>query len=153
MMPSNLPLAPQQRLAQSRRAIAAQLSQDRQPAGTAWTELGEPAQDEAGGDHRATSSGWRLLRHAARAWWRHHPVRAVARMARPALDSYAHDKPAALVLIAAGAGAAAVVLRPWRLVTLTGLLAATFRSSDISRLAVSLLSSERRPSPLNKEAP
>lgn len=152
MTPATGHLSPQQRLARSRHAIAAHLSRGdaTPPAGAAEAALGEPVPEDVRGE-RASRAGWMLLRHAAHAWWRHHPGRAVVRMARPALEGYARDKPLQLMAIATGAGAAAVVLRPWRLMTLTGLLAVAFRSSELSRLVLPLLSSGHHPSPSTRK--
>jgi hypothetical protein len=60
---------------------------------------------------------WGILKHALGAWWHHHPVSVAFGLARPTLKHYAEEKPLQLLGIAAAAGAAAVVLRPWRLVS------------------------------------
>ena len=49
------------------------------------------------------------------------------------------DRPLHLVGLAAAAGAAAVWLKPWRLISVGAVLAATLKSQDMSRLMVSLL--------------
>jgi hypothetical protein len=62
-------------------------------------------------------------------------------LAKPTLKRYAEEKPLQLLGIAAAAGAAAVVLRPWRLVSLGGVLLATLKSSELSGALASMLSS------------
>jgi hypothetical protein len=69
-------------------------------------------------------------------------------MARPLIGRYAEEKPLQLLGIAAVAGAAAVVLKPWRLVSLGSVLLATLKSSEISGALLSMLS---RPSPQDTE--
>ena len=58
---------------------------------------------------------------------------------RPFLNNYAHDKPLQLLGIAAGAGAAAVLVKPWRLVSVTGLALALFKSPKLSHSLLLLL--------------
>ena len=52
-----------------------------------------------------------------------------------------------LLGIAAAAGAAVVLIRPWRLVSMTSLLLATLKSSQVSALALALLSSPNTRTP------
>ena len=66
-------------------------------------------------------------------------------VAKPLLGKYAEEKPFQLLGVAAAAGAAVVLLRPWRLVSLTGLTVTALKSSQFSRLLLSLLSTHREP--------
>jgi len=77
----------------------------------------------------------------ARTWWRRHPLNAVAHMAKPVIESYARQEPAKLIGIAALAGVAVVVIKPWRLVSVGALLAAALRPSETSAFAMTMLSS------------
>lgn len=136
------------RLARSRQALAQRLIKpDRHgerarrdaappdegaPAGSPYREAAEQAGPRSG--------WWPTIRHAARVWWRYHPARAAADLAHPALQSYARAHPARLIGIAAVAGAAIVIARPWRLVSLTGLLVAALRPTELSAVVLSLLS-------------
>jgi hypothetical protein len=90
------------------------------------------------------SGGWRMGLRVLRTWWSRHPANATARIAQPLIENYAREKPLQLVGIAAGLGAAAVIVKPWRLISVGALLAATLRSSDFSSLLVSLLSQDAR---------
>lgn len=135
--------SPQERLAISRRAIVRHMNRD----GKSRDDSGNPDLDE-GEQVQSISSGssgtWGIVKHAIQAWWHHHPVSVAFDLARPAIGHYAKDKPLKLLGIAAGLGAAAVLLRPWRLVSLGGLLLATLKSSELSGALQSLLSTSRQ---------
>jgi hypothetical protein len=79
-------------------------------------------------------------RRALRTWWRHHPAHMGVELATPMLSNYAYRKPVQFLAIAAAAGAVVVVARPWRLITVGGLLAALLKSSQVSTLVMSALS-------------
>ncbi len=92
-----------------------------------------------------------MLKTALRAWWRHHPVSLALQVAQPLLGQYARDQPFKLLAVSAGVGAAAVVLRPWRVVSLGGMLMAALKPSELSGAMLSLLSSSRPSSAHLKE--
>lgn len=86
-------------------------------------------------------SGWiGRFQHAARVWWRHHPAQMAVEIASPVLHSYARQNPGQLVAIAAATGALVVFARPWKLISVTTLLVAVFKSSQLSTLILSALS-------------
>jgi len=92
-----------------------------------------------------SARGWfAVARHSVRAWWEFHPVRVVGVIAEPVLAQYARQRPLKLVGIAAGIGAAVVVVRPWRMVSLGGLAVAALKSSQVSNFALSFLSKNNR---------
>lgn len=92
----------------------------------------------------ASIGGWlAIARHSVRAWWEFHPVRVVGAVAEPVLAEYARQRPIKLIGIAAGVGAVLVVTRPWRLVSVGGLVVAALKSSQLSNFALSFLSSRR----------
>lgn len=133
------------RLARSRQALANQLIKpDRERTRQERAATEEHEDDEPHQPYRDASepvSGWwGTIRHAARVWWRYHPARAAADLARPAVENYARKNPATLLAVAAVAGAALVVARPWRLVSMTGLLVAALRPTELSAVVLSLLS-------------
>jgi hypothetical protein len=138
---------PQERLASSRKAIVRHMSRD---------SMDEQDDDDHGAQDGENDSGnfeggaWGILKHALGAWWHHHPVSVAFGLARPTLKHYAEEKPLQLLGIAAAAGAAAVVLRPWRLVSIGSLLIATLKSSELSGALLSMLSSA---SPSSDQAP
>lgn len=136
-------LTPQERLANSRKAIVRHMSREQ--------SRDDEAQDGAGDNDAANAESggtWGIFKQAIGAWWHHHPVSVAFSLARPVICRYAEEKPLQLLGIAAAAGAAAVVLKPWRLVSLGSVLLATFKSSEISGALLSMLS---RPSQDNEQ--
>jgi hypothetical protein len=147
-------LTPQQRLALSRRALVHQLeggSENDRPhamsGGHMNPEHSEQFDDLALGvpfreSSAASSSGspWlSVARSLADRWWRRHPAHAVGQLARPLLARYAKKEPAKLMAIAAATGAALVVVKPWRLLSLTAVLAAVLKTSDLADLVNTLM--------------
>ena len=139
-MTSSREPTPQDRLIASRKAILRHM--------TAGDEVytrhgGKPRFSEApdAGDTEHASGGtWQSIKRAVRVWWHHHPAQLALDLAKPVLGKYAEEKPLQLLGIAAGLGAAVVLVRPWRLVSVTGLAVATLKSSEVSGLLLSLLS-------------
>ncbi len=138
-MTSSREPTPQDRLAASRKAIIRHMTADdetyaRQNDGTGTAK----GLDDGTAKH--ASGAWQAIRRAARAWWHHHPAQLAFDLARPAVRKYAEEKPFQLLGIAAGVGAAVALVRPWRLVSITGLAVAALKSSEVSGLLLSLLS-------------
>jgi hypothetical protein len=65
--------------------------------------------------------------------------------ARPALASYAQRKPVQYLGIAAAAGAALFLLRPWKLISVTGVLVALVKSPQVASLVMSAMASSQNP--------
>lgn len=124
-----------QRLQASRQAISAHLQGRR----------GEPRTEQAqdNGDTPRTSSSspawWRIARRTLGVWWHNHPAYSAALVAQPVLARYARQKPLQVIGIAVAVGAAAVVIKPWRLISVGAVLAATLKSQDMTRLVMSLM--------------
>jgi hypothetical protein len=136
-------LTAQQRLANSRQAIVRQM-------GVESPQDGDPTDDTAAYADESidTSAGtWTLTKQVAGAWWRGHPARLAVDFAKPVFQTYAQEQPLKLLGISAGIGAAAVVLRPWRLISVTGLLLAALKSSEISGAVHSMLSRDSTRTP------
>ncbi len=128
---------PQERLAASRQAIVRHMTRDSQSS----DKRNEREFDEADDEARTNAKGtWAVVRGAMRSWWRHHPASAAFDLARPVVGKLAQEQPFKLLGIAASIGAAAVVLRPWRLVSLGGVLLATLKASQLSNVLLSMLS-------------
>jgi hypothetical protein len=142
-LPSHdMALTARERLALSRKAIVSYMTQDERPA----AEQDRAAHElKNGRASHGTNSAWQNIKHAIRLWWQHHPAQLAVGVAKPVLDTYAREKPLQLLGIAAGAGAAVVLVRPWRLVSMTGLLLATIKSTEFSGLLLSLLSTKPEP--------
>ncbi len=131
-------LTPQQRLALSRQALVYQLqggrpavevSDDPSPASLPRRRVGIL-------DQFAWTS---VARSMTQRWWRRHPANAVGQLARPLLDRYAREQPAKLVAAAAAAGALVVLVKPWRLLSATALIAALLKTSDIADVVTTLM--------------
>jgi hypothetical protein len=133
---SNTPiLSPRERLAQSRQAIVRQMNHESAKA------TPEELEDEAARPEiDASASSWDLARQVVTAWWYNHPAHLAVELARPVVATYAEHKPLQLLGISAGLGIAVALLRPWRLMSLTGVLLAAVKSPHLSGVVSSLLS-------------
>lgn len=149
--PSNL--TPQERLEISRKAIVRFMAKGREQS----INDDQPhldAQDSWGKrSTQPTGSIWQTLKHALNGWWQHHPAQLAIDLAIPVLGKYAEKKPLQLLGLAAGAGAAIVLIRPWRLVSVTGLLLTALKSSKVSTLVLSLLTNHNSGSTNFKDSP
>jgi hypothetical protein len=132
-------------LARNRQAILAYVARRErrhdpreEPAGGAAFAEGEPfPQEEPYGE----GGGWfGPVQRAIGAWWRYHPAHMAVDLASPLLRSYARRKPMQLLGIAAAAGAALTLARPWRLISLTTLAVALLKSSQLSSLVMAAMS-------------
>jgi hypothetical protein len=86
-------------------------------------------------------SGWfGHLGHAVKTWWRYHPAHMAAELASPLMREYARRKPMQLLGISLATGAALTFARPWRLISVTTLLVALLKSSQLSNLFVAAMS-------------
>ena len=74
------------------------------------------------------------------AWWRYHPAHMAVDLATPLLRSYAQRKPLQLLGISLAAGAALTFTRPWRLISLTTLVVALLKSSQLSQVFMAAMS-------------
>jgi hypothetical protein len=63
----------------------------------------------------------------------------VGQLARPLLEHYARKEPAKLMAIAAATGAAIVLIKPWRLLSFTAVLAAVLKTSDVADVVNTLM--------------
>ncbi|AVQ84806.1 MULTISPECIES: hypothetical protein [unclassified Variovorax] len=160
------PLTPQQRLALSRRALVRQLNGGGNDAHDAFLNhapSSAPDDDleyehhdaaQAGRADRPPSFGgvWLPLgRSILQRWWRRHPAHAAGQLARPVLEHYARKQPAKLMAIAAATGAALVLVRPWRLLSVTAVLAAVLKTSDVADVVNTLM--QKNTSPPRKDPP
>ena len=80
------------------------------------------------------------MKRAVRTWWRYHPAHMVADLATPLMRHYAREKPVQLLGISLAAGAALTFARPWKLISLTTLLVAVLKSSQLSHLFMAAMS-------------
>lgn len=130
-------MTPAQKLARSRLAIIEHL-EGREHRRDARHEGQGPGDASEG--YRSSRGGWLdAVTGAAGAWWRHHPAHLVLEIATPALQGYMRRKPFQVLGIAAGVGALLVVTKPWRLISLTTLVVAVVKSSQLSGVVMSAL--------------
>jgi hypothetical protein len=83
--------------------------------------------------------------HAVRTWWRYHPAHMAVDLAAPLMHEYARRKPVQLLALSVAAGAALTFARPWRLISLTTLLVAVLKSSQLSQLLMAAMSAADYP--------
>jgi hypothetical protein len=138
-------LTPQQRLAISRRALVHELR-------GSDAEIEEPS-PSAMQRHTGIFDQvpWiSMARRVTQRWWRRHPANAVGQLARPLLDRYAREQPVKLMAAAAAAGALIVLAKPWRLLSITAVLAAVLKTSDVADMVTTLM--HKNPSPPRKDS-
>lgn len=126
-----------QRLLQSRKALARQMLRHRR--------AGQPAESHAFGamgEDPGTPGGSgpiSLLTHALGIWWQRHPAHSLWLLGRPAVQHYAGKKPLQVLGIAAGVGALAILLKPWRRASVARLALAALGSAQMTGVLRSLL--------------
>lgn len=132
------------RLARSRLAIIEQVHRRDRRTGRSDEREQRRARHAAGetdAPFDAPGAGWfGHVRRALGTWWRHHPAHMGVELATPMLSAYARRKPMEFLGISALLGAALVFVRPWRLVSATGILVALLKSSQVSGLLMSAMS-------------
>ena len=138
---------PQERWAISRKAIVRHMNRhhrDVEERSDSDSEAvnGTTGSGMASSEHSVLSR----IRYAARMWWHRHPASAAAELARPLLEDYARAHPFNLLGISVAAGAALVVVRPWRMISASTLVVAAVKSSGLSNTLFTMLSSFIRPS-------
>ena len=133
-------MTPAERLARSRLAIIEHLAR-REPRNDSRNHHDDDAVDAAiEGTGPSRGGGWfRGLSGAAKTWWRQHPAQLGLELVTPALQSYARHKPFRVLAISAAVGAALVLTRPWRLISLTTVLLALVKSSHLTGVVMSAL--------------
>lgn len=78
--------------------------------------------------------------HALRTWWLYHPAHMAVDLVSPLARDYARRKPLQLLGISLAAGAALTFARPWKLISLTTLLVALLKSSQLSQVFMAAMS-------------
>ena len=143
-------MTPAEKLARSRLAIVDYLegrSHRREKHGEPRNEQrlpDEPSVEEMAKEEfrdRPRRSGWLGgMSSSARAWWSHHPAQLALEMATPSLQSYMRRRPFQVLALSAGVGVLLVATRPWRLISVTTLVVAIVKSSQLSGVVMSALS-------------
>ena len=129
------PLTAQERLALSRKAILNHMNRHH---ASDERELGFGDTGDLMGSKRPRQPTNAVVQ-AFRIWWHRHPASTAVELVRPLLSDYAASHPYKLLGTAAALGALAVVARPWRMVSISGLMLAAAKSSGMSAMLLSLL--------------
>ena len=140
-------LTPQDRLALTRKAIVRHMNRNHREHAF---EMGQEA-SQANGASSVRPGLISALKQAVRVWWYRHPASSVVELARPLLGDYARIHPFKLLGTAAAVGAATALIRPWRRVSIGGLLLTAVKSSGLARVLLSLLTSRVTSSQNNQE--
>lgn len=136
-MDTDLPeaLTAQQRLALSRRALMHHLRGDDEHQ----TADGSPNKVGVVSNLLSRTSYGAVARNLFERWWSRHPANAAGQLARPMLERFAKQQPAKLIAVSAGIGALVVLVKPWRLLSITALLAAVLKTSDVADMVTTLM--------------
>lgn len=149
-------LTPQQRLAISRRALFNEFDYETEDADVhtdnslEHSEVSTVRTGQRSRQNTGLLAGFPMLavaRNIGERWWRRHPANAVVQLGRPVLARYARKQPVKLMAYAAGTGALLLILRPWRLLSVTALAAAVFKTSDVADMVTTLMHNNAAGSP------
>lgn len=127
-----------ERLAASRQAVVRDMNGEE-------PETDQPGQADASSEDiresgiDASSGSWDLVKQVAASWWRSHPAHLALDVTTPLVQDFAREQPVKLLGIAAATGAAVVLFRPWRLISLTGVALALIKSTEMSGVVRSLM--------------
>ena len=134
------------RLARNRQAILEQIARRQRRHGPREARPGQSFSEdlddpEGGPPPPIPGSDWfGHLRYGVKTWWRYHPAHMATELAAPLLHEYARRKPLQLLGISLLAGAAFTFIRPWRVISVTTLLVALLKSSQLSQLFAAAMS-------------
>ena len=106
------------------------------------TDRGARTRRQAAASNRRDGIDWLgLAKAGASTWWRGHPLHVGATVITPVVNDYVRRKPVATLAVAAAAGAALVLIRPWRIASVSALGMSLVRSSNLPVMAASLVAS------------
>ncbi len=152
-------LTAQERLVLSRRALVNQLrGGGPEPSVHNGRTHGESASDSDNEAYvgQAERSGFldrfawtSMAKRVGQRWWRRHPANTIGQLAQPLLEHYARAQPFKLVAIASVAGAVLVLVKPWRLLSVTAVLAAVMKTSDLADVVNTLMQTRAQTKPSN----
>ena len=135
------------KLARTRQAILEQIARKqrrhdpREQTAHGFAAAGDADPFPPDDDPRDAGAGWfGHMRHAVRTWWRYHPAHMAVDLASPMMRSYARRRPVQLLAISLAAGAALTLARPWRVISITTLIVALLKSSQLSSLFMAAMS-------------
>jgi len=137
----------------TRRELLNFLARQKEPEQRASEETSQTSRHKAAASRTPDGFSWSSLVEAGLlSWWHDHPARAGAMLVKSATEDYARQKPLQVVTVAAIAGAAFVLFKPWRLVSTSALALTLLRSSNFTGIATSVLDSAAKSmQPIQKE--
>ena len=111
------------------------------------TDASPAASSRTGRQHRSANTknnvnaiDWMgLVKAGVATWWRDHPLHVGAVVLEPVVADYVRRKPVTTLAVAAASGAALVLIRPWRIASVTALGMSLVRSSNLPVMAASLV--------------
>ena len=80
-----------------------------------------------------------LVKAGVSTWWRGHPLHVGAAVLKPVMIDYVKRKPVATLALVAATSAALVLIRPWRMASVTALGMSLVRASNLPLVAASLV--------------
>lgn len=108
-------------------------------AGAEWAKAA--AREDARTPPPRPGSGWMgRVQHAVQTWWRYHPAHMAVDLAAPLMHDYARRKPVQLLALSAATGAVLTLARPWRVISVTTLLVAVLKSSQLPNVLMAAMS-------------
>ena len=137
-----IPSTPKARLAASREALVRQMMPEGGPTNNPSNRDAHGAGAACDSNHQAAGNSiWQIAKHTVLSWWQHHPAHLAVDVGRPYLSNYAQRKPLQMLGIAVGVGALLVLVKPWRLISATGLAALAIKSTNLPATLLSLVAS------------
>jgi len=140
---------PQERLALSRKAIVRHMTRSNLTDEETRSADSDPAEEQG----HVRNGTFFVIKQALRMWWQRHPASTACSLAEPLIGKYAVEHPFKLLAFSAAVGAATAVLRPWRLVSIGGLLVTALKSSELTGALLSMLSSSSQATPNPEKFP
>ena len=140
-MPSTIEFSPQDRLAITRNAIVRHMN------GGYQLESNDKSSNSTIGDQRSHNvfvNAWDNMRHSSIIWWRRHPASAVLKLVKPFIKDYAGSHPFKLLGVSALIGSAVVMVKPWRMMSVSSWVIAAAKSSGLTGALVSTLIRARK---------
>ena len=137
-------MTPAEKLALSRLAIVEYLARKERPTEDSRAEPEEVVGADDGPakrrKNRPRRGGWiGGVMSGAKAWWEQHPAQMALEIVSPVLGKTMRKHPFQVLAASTAVGALLVVTRPWRLISLTTLVVAFVKSSQLSGVVMSAL--------------
>jgi len=94
---------------------------------------------EHSGERHEPSSVIRVVGAAVEAWWEQNPLAVLPKIAKPLVEEQVRRYPWQALGLSAAAGAAFVLLKPWRRLPTANLASALLRTTSVSAVAAAAL--------------